>query len=113
MKRGSNRPVPCSSTSDRGLITWNRRSRPYDWDNDRVATHSDEEGPPTHRFSIPRPDDYEGPLTQGPSGTYPSDARLPMSEIKPLLMEKPQYFKGAHDDIERFLGDCRTYFETF
>ncbi len=28
-------------------------------------------------------------------------------------MEKPQYFKGAHDDIKRFLGDCKTYFETF
>ncbi len=70
-------------------------------------------GPPTHRFSIPRPDDYEGPPTQGPSGTYRNDARPPMSEIKPLLMEKPQYFEGAHDDIEWFLGDCQTYFETF
>ncbi len=28
-------------------------------------------------------------------------------------MEKPQYFEGVHDDIERFLGDCKTYFETF
>ncbi len=36
-----------------------------------------------------------------------------MSSVKPLLMEKPQYFEGAHDDIERFLGDCKTYFEVF
>ncbi len=36
-----------------------------------------------------------------------------MSGIKPILMEKPQYFEGAHDDIERFLGDCKTYFEVF
>ncbi len=24
---------------------------------------------------------------------------------------KPQYFEGAHDDIEQFLGDCQTYFK--
>ncbi len=36
-----------------------------------------------------------------------------MSGVKPILMEKPQYFEGAHDDIERFLGDCKTYFEVF
>ncbi len=36
-----------------------------------------------------------------------------MSSIKPILMEKPQYFEGVHDDIERFLGDCKTYFEVF
>ncbi len=36
-----------------------------------------------------------------------------MSEVKPLLMEKPEHFEGAHDDIEHFLGDCRMYFEVF
>ncbi len=36
-----------------------------------------------------------------------------MSGVKPLLMEKPQYFEGAHDDIKHFIGDCQTYFETF
>ncbi len=36
-----------------------------------------------------------------------------MSNVKPLLMEKPQHFVGAHDDIERFLGDCKTYFKVF
>ncbi len=49
----------------------------------------------------------------GPSGTYDHEHPLSMNGIKPLLMEKPQYFEGAHDDIERFLGDCKTYFETF
>ncbi len=57
-------------------------------------------GPPTHRFSIPRPDDYQGPPETGPSGTYHADHPPPMSSVKPLLMEKPQYFEGAHDDIE-------------
>ncbi len=70
-------------------------------------------GPPTHWFSIPQPDDYEGPPPVGPSGTYNRDHPPAMSDVKPLLMEKPQYFEGAHDDIERFLGDCKTYFETF
>ncbi len=36
-----------------------------------------------------------------------------MSDVKPLLMEKPKHFEGAHDDIERFLGDCKTYFKVF
>ncbi len=36
-----------------------------------------------------------------------------MSGVKPILMEKPQFFEGAHDDIECFIGDCQTYFETF
>ncbi len=36
-----------------------------------------------------------------------------MSEVKPALMEKPEHFEGAHDNIERFLGDCLTYFEVF
>ncbi len=36
-----------------------------------------------------------------------------MSKVKPLLMEKPEHFEGAHDDIERFLGDCKTYYEVF
>lgn len=34
-------------------------------------------------------------------------------EVKPSLMEKPEYFEGKHDDIEQFLGDCITYFEVF
>ncbi len=70
-------------------------------------------GPPTHRFSIPRPDHYEGPPASGPSGTYDHKHPLSMSGIKPLLMEKPQFFEGVHNDIERFIGDCQTYFETF
>ncbi len=70
-------------------------------------------GPPTHQFSIPRPDNYEGPPATGPLGTYNHEHPLSMSGVKPLLMEKPQYFEGAHDNIERFLGDCKTYFKTF
>ncbi len=49
----------------------------------------------------------------GPSGTYDVDRLPPMSEVKPLLMEKPEHFEGTHNDIKHFLGDCKTYFEVF
>ncbi len=65
------------------------------------------------RFSLPRPDNYRGPPECRPSSTYPHDQLPPTSDIKPLLMEKPEHFEGAHDDIEHFLGDCLTYFEVF
>ncbi len=32
--------------------------------------------------------------------------------MKPTF-ERPAKFKGEHDDIDRFLGDCATYFEVF
>ncbi len=32
--------------------------------------------------------------------------------MKPTF-ERPAKFKGEHDDIDRFLGDCATYFELF
>ncbi len=70
-------------------------------------------GPRTDRFSLPCPDNYRGPPEQGPSGTYPHDRIPPANEVKPILIEKPEPFEGAHDDIEHFLGDCLTYFEVF
>lgn len=36
-----------------------------------------------------------------------------MTRVKPILMKGPAMFKGDHDDIDRFLGDCQTYFKTF
>ncbi|PBK65105.1 hypothetical protein ARMSODRAFT_1022534 [Armillaria solidipes] len=33
--------------------------------------------------------------------------------VKPTLLKPPRVFKGEHDDISRFLGDCQTYFEVF
>ncbi len=46
-------------------------------------------------------------------GMYPINWLPPMGEVKPMLMEKPKHFEGAHDDIECFIGDCLTYFEVF
>ncbi len=70
-------------------------------------------GPRTDRFSILRPDNYKGPPDAGPTGIYSIERPPPMSDVKPLLMEKPEHFKGARDNIEHFLGDCKTYFEVF
>lgn len=70
-------------------------------------------GPQTDRFSLPCPDNYGGPPSQGPMGTYPVDRPPPMGEVKPILIEKPEPFEGAHNNIERFIRDCVTYFEVF
>lgn len=70
-------------------------------------------GPHTDRFSIPCPDNFRGPPNLGPSGTYPIDRLPPASEVKLILIEKLEPFEGTHNNIERFLGDCTTYFEVF
>lgn len=49
----------------------------------------------------------------GPSGTYAIDQLPPISKVKPVLMDKPEPFQGDHNDIERFIGDCVTYFKVF
>ncbi|SJL04351.1 uncharacterized protein ARMOST_07717 [Armillaria ostoyae] len=46
-----------------------------------------------------------------PIGHAPNDAAY--LGIKPILMQPPKPFKGAHNDIEHFIGDCITYFEVF
>ncbi|SJL17385.1 uncharacterized protein ARMOST_20935 [Armillaria ostoyae] len=66
-----------------------------------------------NQFSVPRPPPGQGhphPMPQ-PIGTAPSDAAY--LGIKPILMQPPKPFHGDHDDIERFIGDCLTYFEAF
>ncbi len=70
-------------------------------------------GPRTDCYSLPRPDNYEGPPLSGPSGMYAHDRLPPISEVKPILMDKPEHFEGAHDNIKHFIGDCVTYFKVF
>ncbi len=70
-------------------------------------------GPPNNKFSVPRPTGYKGPPPQGPSGNWGIDNIPPFMGIKPLLMRTPVLFKGNHDNIEQFIGDCQTYFEAF
>ncbi|SJL06745.1 uncharacterized protein ARMOST_10087 [Armillaria ostoyae] len=65
------------------------------------------------RFSVPHPSRGKGrphPMPQ-PIGHAPPDAAY--LGIKPILMQPPKPFKGTHDDIEHFIGDCITYFEAF
>lgn len=46
-------------------------------------------------------------------GSWDIDQPSAMAGIKLILMKTPTPFKGDHDDIDRFLGDCQTYFEAF
>ncbi len=73
-------------------------------------------GPPLRKprsdfFSIPRPPHY-APPEHGPLGEWSTDPPAPFLGVKPTF-ERPAKFKGEHDDIDRFLGDCATYFEIF
>ncbi|SJL01340.1 uncharacterized protein ARMOST_04660 [Armillaria ostoyae] len=46
-----------------------------------------------------------------PVGEAPDEA--PWLGVKPLMVKPPLPFEGKYDDIERFVGDCFTYFEVF
>lgn len=70
-------------------------------------------GPHANNFSIPHPPDGGGPLPFRPVGRWSPDQPLHFINVKPILMKVSRTFKGKHDDIERFLGDCMQYFETF
>ncbi len=67
--------------------------------------------PRTDHFSNPRPPNYNPPEL-GPLGEWPAEPPAPFLGMKPTF-ERPAKFKGEHDDIDRFLGDCTTYFELF
>ncbi|SJL06853.1 uncharacterized protein ARMOST_10195 [Armillaria ostoyae] len=57
----------------------------------------------TDRWSVPRPP----PKWQAPN-PYPA----PLG-VKPIMVKPPLPFDGKYDDVERFIGDCFTYFEVF
>ncbi|PBK92581.1 hypothetical protein ARMGADRAFT_1080636 [Armillaria gallica] len=69
--------------------------------------------PDLDRYSVARPPAWTGPPGVRPTGSWDTDNPPAAAEIKPILMEKPWKFVGKHDDIERFIGDCITYFEVF
>ncbi|SJL13527.1 uncharacterized protein ARMOST_16971 [Armillaria ostoyae] len=63
------------------------------------------------RWSVPQPPPkwrYDSPQP-----TSKGDDDAPWNGIKPMVIRPPLPFQGQHDDIERFIGDCFTYFETF
>ncbi len=74
-------------------------------------------GAPTYRpdpdhYSIPRPPGW-GPPGQGPVGEWDANEPPAFLSARPILMKLPEPFEGEHDDMDRFIGDCNTYFETF
>ncbi|SJL18812.1 uncharacterized protein ARMOST_22413 [Armillaria ostoyae] len=65
------------------------------------------------RWSVPQPppkwqapDPYPAPI-----GTAPNEA--PWLGVKPVMVKPPLPFEGKYDNVERFVGDCFTYFEVF
>ncbi|SJK98948.1 uncharacterized protein ARMOST_02226 [Armillaria ostoyae] len=65
------------------------------------------------RWSVPRPPPrWQAPNPYpAPVGTAPDDA--PWLGVKPIMVKPPLPFDGKYDDVERFVGDCFTYFEVF
>ncbi|SJL04343.1 uncharacterized protein ARMOST_07709 [Armillaria ostoyae] len=67
----------------------------------------------TDRWSVPRPppkweapNPYPTPVSQAPD-------EAPWLGVKPLMVKPPIPFEGKYDDVERFVGDCFTYFKVF
>ncbi|PBK63587.1 hypothetical protein ARMSODRAFT_1023789 [Armillaria solidipes] len=48
-----------------------------------------------------------------PQLTGDADNDAPWLGIKPTMLRPPLPFEGKYNDIERFVGDCFTYFEAF
>ncbi|SJL13786.1 uncharacterized protein ARMOST_17234 [Armillaria ostoyae] len=65
------------------------------------------------RWSVPRPPPkWQAPNPYpAPVGAAPDEA--PWLGVKPLMVKPPLPFEGKYDDVERFVGDCFTYFEVF
>ncbi len=68
--------------------------------------------PDPDHYSIPRPPGWTPP-GNGPVGDWDADEPPAFLQARPIIMKLPEPFEGEHDDMERFLGDCNTYFEMF
>ncbi len=63
-------------------------------------------------YSILRPSGW-GPLPNRPMGEWDAADAPTFLGVKLILMHTPEPFEGEHDDMDRFIGDCNTYFEVF
>ncbi len=68
--------------------------------------------PDLDRYSIPRPPGW-APPGDGPVGDWDANEPPAFLQSRPVIMKLPEPFEGEHDDMDRFIGDCNTYFETF
>ncbi len=68
--------------------------------------------PDPDHYSIPRPPGW-GPPGHGPIGEWDATKLPAFLQSRPVIMKLPEPFEGEHDDMDRFLGDCNTYFETY
>ncbi|SJL16264.1 uncharacterized protein ARMOST_19784 [Armillaria ostoyae] len=74
-----------------------------------TSTISEERG---NNLTTPTSQTGDGQCMNEPTaGEAPDEA--PWLGVKPLMVKPPLSFKGKYDDVERFVGDCFTYFEVF
>ncbi len=85
-----------------------------------LRQHANQRGRPGAPPYRPDPDHYSIPQLPGwtPPGDRPVgdwDVNEPPAflQARPIIMKLPEPFEGEHDDMERFIGDCTAYFETF
>ncbi len=68
--------------------------------------------PDPDHYSIPQPPGW-APPGNGPVGDWDADEPPAFLQARPVIMKLLEPFEGEHDDMDRFLGDCNAYFETF
>ncbi len=68
--------------------------------------------PDPDHYSIPRPTGWTPPGL-GPVRNWDADEPPTFLSARPVMMKLPKPFEGEHDDMDRFIGDCNTYFKTF
>ncbi len=83
----------------------------------QCATQWGRPGAPAYRpdldhYSNPQPPGW-APPGQGPVGDWDADEPPTFLAARPIMMKLPKPFEGEHDDMDRFIGDCNAYFETF
>ncbi len=53
------------------------------------------------------------PPGNGPVRDWDADKPPAFLSARPIMMKLPEPFEGEHNDMDRFIGDCNAYFETF
>ncbi|SJL10465.1 uncharacterized protein ARMOST_13851 [Armillaria ostoyae] len=92
-------PDTKGKTPDRGRLQIPNYQRPL---HDRTDRWSVPRPPP--KWQVPNP--YPAPVGVAPD-------KAPWLGVKPLMVKPLLPFDGKYDDVERFVGDCFTYFEVF
>ncbi len=80
--------------------------------NQRGRPRASAYAPDPDRYSIPRPPGWVPP-GNGPVGDWDANEPPAFLQSRPIIMKLPEPFEGEHNDMDRFIGNCNAYFETF